>query len=371
MHFKIQRSELLVALSKVNKAVSSNSPLPVLSGIKFEAVNDCLILTGSDSNITIQTSITQNKDILEIFQKGSVVLSSRLISDIIRKLESEYVTLEIVDGSLTRIQGDESVFNLNGYKAVEYPKIDLKEIGEHFKLDSVVLKTIISQTSFASSKQEIRPILTGVNFIAKENQISATATDSYRLAKKTIELNQNIKFNITIPAKSLSDIYSIIEKVEDIDIYVSDRKILFVSSQVKIQTRLIDGTFPDVNRLIPTSYKYELKIDTRDLLNAIDRASLLSSDGNNIVKLTMDEQEIIISSNSQEMGSVKERITASEFIGEPLSISFSAKYVTEAIKSMNTSSVTIYFNGDMSPFIIKDKKDTSITQLVLPVKTYN
>jgi len=371
MNFKIYRSELLLALTKVNKAVSSNSPLPVLSGIKFDVTNDSLILTGSDSNITIQTSIEAKEDVLEIYEKGSVVLGSRLISEIVRKMESDFITLEIIDGALTKIKGNDSTFNLNGYKPMEYPKIELKEVGEHFKINSDILKTIISQTIFATSKVEIRPIFTGVNFVAKDNLLSATATDSYRLAKKTIELNQDIKFNITIPYKSLSDITSIIEKVEDIDVYVSDRKVLFISNQLKIQTRLIDGTYPDVNRLIPETYLYELNIETKDLLSAIDRASLLASDGNSIIKLTMSEQTVLITSNSQEMGSVKEILNACEFKGEPLGISFNSRYVSDAIKSIGSSSVTIYFNGDMNPFIIKDKKDESIIQLVLPVKTYN
>jgi DNA polymerase III, beta subunit len=370
MQLKIQRKELLSALNKVNRAVSSNSPIPILSGIKFDATKTSLTLTGSDSNITIKTIILKQEDLLEVIETGSVVLSSRLITEIIRKLESDFVTLEIIDGILTKIKGDDSTFNLNGFNAIEYPNIDLKESGEHFKINSIILKNIIAQTSFASSKKEIKPIFTGVNFVADEGVLSTTATDSYRLAKKVINLDQNIRFNITIPAKSLTEISNILEKDEDINLYVSDRKILLTSSDVTLQTRLIDGNFPDVNRLIPTTYDYDLKINSKDLLNAIDRASLLATDANHNVKLTMNQNEIVISSNSQEIGSVKEKITAAEFIGEPLSISFSARYVSEAVKSINATLINIYFNGDMKPFVIKDKKDESITQLLLPVKTY-
>lgn len=370
MQFRIQRIELLNALSKVSKAVSSKSPLPVLTGIKFEIIDGKLILTGSDSDITIQTIIQEKENILEIVKEGAVVLSSRFISEIIRKIDSEFVTFDIIDGSLTKITGDNSEFNLNGIKSIDYPKIDLNKTGENFKINSVLLKNVIDQTIFATSDKEARPTLTGVNFKSSVDTIECTATDSYRLAKKYIDVEDNLVFNITIPGKSLNEISKIIEKDEVIDIYITDRKILFVLDNVFIQTRLIDGTFPDTSRLIPTSYDYELNADSRELLSAIDRASLLTSESANIVKLTMDKENVTISSSSQEIGSVEEHLTSAIYEGEPLSISFSAKYLTDAIRAIGSNKITIFFTGQMKPFVVKNKSDLSIIQLVLPVRTY-
>jgi len=370
MQFRILRTELLSALNKVSRAVSSKSPLPVLTGIKFNLTEDALILTGSDSDITIETTIEKNEKKLMIYQPGAVVLAGHYISEIIRKIESEYIDIEIIDGTLTRIKGDRSEFNLNGIKAIDYPKIDLTCRGEHFTLDSLLLKTIITQTVFATSDKETRPILTGVNFRANNGELNCIATDSYRLAKKVINVDENLKFNITIPAKSLNEIAKIIEKVEDIDIYVSERKILFNMNGSIVQTRLIDGAFPDTSRLIPNNFDYELSVDSRDILSAIDRASLFASETSNIVKLTMNDEHIQITSKSQEIGSVEEDLHTAIFNGKPLNISFSAKYVTEAIRSIASSKIKIYFVGDMKPFIIKNDDDESLFQLVLPVRTY-
>ena len=367
MNFKIKRLELLNALTKVSRAVSIKSPLPVLTGIKFDLKEDELILTGSDSDITIQTSIQDHIDIIE---PGSVVLSSKYILEIIKKIDSEDVHIFIVDGTLTRIEGANSRFDLNGTSYIDYPRIDLNKTGVNLQMKSIDLKEAIEQTSFATSEKETRPVLTGVNFKAKDHVLECIATDSYRLAKRILNIDSDISFKIIIPKKSLIEISRIIEKDELIDLYVSDRKVLFVFDHVLIQTRLIDGTFPDTGRLIPDSFDYSMSIDSTSLLNSIDRASLLTNEQTNIVKLTMDQDHVILSSFSQEIGSVEENLSRAFYKGEPLKISFSAKYLTDAIKSINGQKVRVLFTGEMRPFIIKDFEREDIIQLVLPVRTY-
>ena len=367
MNFKIKRLQLLNALTKVSRAVSIKSPLPVLTGIKFDLKEDELILTGSDSDITIQTSIQDHIDIIE---PGSVVLSSKYILEIIKKIDSEDVHIFIVDGTLTRIEGANSRFDLNGTSYIDYPRIDLNKTGVNLQMKSIDLKEAIEQTSFATSEKETRPVLTGVNFKAKNHVLECIATDSYRLAKRILNIDSDISFNIIIPKKSLIEISRIIEKDELIDLYVSDRKVLFVFDHVLIQTRLIDGTFPDTSRLIPDSFDYSMSIDSTSLLNSIDRASLLTNEQTNIVKLTMNQDTVILSSFSQEIGSVEENLSRAFYKGEPLKISFSARYLTDAIKSINGQKVRVLFTGEMKPFIIKDFEREDIIQLVLPVRTY-
>lgn len=367
MNFKIKRLELLNALTKVSRAVSIKSPLPVLTGIKFDLKEDELILTGSDSDITIQTSIQDHIDIIE---PGSVVLSSKYILEIIKKIDSEDVHIFIVDGTLTRIEGANSRFDLNGTSYIDYPRIDLNKTGVNLQMKSIDLKEAIEQTSFATSEKETRPVLTGVNFKAKDHVLECIATDSYRLAKRILNIDSDISFNIIIPKKSLIEISRIIEKDELIDLYVSDRKVLFIFDNVLIQTRLIDGTYPDTTRLIPENFDYSMSVDSVSLLNSIDRASLLSNEQTNIIKLSMNEDEVILSSYSQEIGSVEENLSKAFYKGEPLNISFSARYLNDAIKSINGEKVQVLFTGEMKPFIIKDFEKEDIIQLVLPVRTY-
>jgi DNA polymerase-3 subunit beta len=369
MKFKIKRTMLLHSLSKTTKAVSIRTPLPVLTGIKFELKNDTLILTGSDSDITIQTKIEKNED-LKIYEEGSVVLSAKYILEIVRKMNSEYIDIEMIDGLLTTIRGANSEFNLNGTDALDYPRIDLSKSGTHFLLNAIVLKEIISQTKFAASDKETKPILTGINFKVRDGFLECVATDSYRLAKKIVSIEEEISFNITIPQKSLDEISKIIEKDTMIDVYVSDRKVLFVFDTNIIQTRLIDGTYPDTSRLIPSEETYKLEVNSTDLLQAIDRVSLLSNEQNNIIKLEMNDETVILSSFMQEIGSGEESVTSAFYKGDPLQISFSCKYAIEAIRCFSGSKIRISFTGAMKPFIIKELDKEDVIQLVLPVKTY-
>ena len=369
MKFRINRLKLLNALSKTTKAVSIRSPLPVLTGIKFDLQPDGLILTGSDSDITIQTKIETSDDLV-IEQTGGVVLNSRYILEIVRKIDSDEISLEIIDGSLTRISGATSKFDLNGNDVIDYPRIDLSKTGTKVLINDFTLKDVITQTKFAASEKEHKPILTGINFKAANNQLEVTATDSYRLAKKVVPLDDELTFNITIPQKSLDEIAKIIERDDLIEMYVSDRKVLYVFDNNIIQTRLIDGTFPDTNRLIPESFDYELDIDTHYLLNAIDRVSLLNNEQNNIIKLDMSNEKVILSSYMQEIGSVEEILDRSFYKGDSLSISFSSKYATDALRAFNEPKVKILFTGAMKPFIVKDYEKDDLIQLVLPVRTY-
>lgn len=369
MHFKIKRLKLLNALAKSARAVSIRSPLPVLTGVKFDLKEDQLILTGSDSDITIQTVILADED-LTVYETGAVVLNSRYILDIVRKINSDEIEIEIIDGLLTRIKGNHIEFNLNGTDALEYPRIDLSKTGTHFMINSIILKNIISETKFAASDKETRPILTGINFKAHDHQLECIATDSYRLAKKTIHLDEDITFNITIPKMSLDEISKIIEKDEIIELYVSDRKVLFVFDNNIIQTRLIDGNYPDTSRLIPSQFDYTLNIHKMDLINAIERVSLLLSEQNNIIKLEMSDENVILSSYQQEIGSVEEVLSTSFYKGNPLNISFSSKYANDAIKSFSGEKIKILFTGEMKPFIVKDQEKDDLLQLVLPVRTY-
>ena len=369
MKFRINRLKLLNALSKTTKAVSIRSPLPVLTGIKFDLQPDGLILTGSDSDITIQTKIETSDDLV-IEQTGGVVLNSRYILEIVRKIDSDEISLEIIDGSLTRISGATSKFDLNGNDVIDYPRIDLSKTGTKVLINAFTLKDVITQTKFAASEKEHKPILTGINFKAANNQLEVTATDSYRLAKKVVPLDDELTFNITIPQKSLDEIAKIIERDDLIEMYVSDLKVLYVFDNNIIQTRLIDGTFPDTNRLIPESFDYELDIDTHYLLNAIDRVSLLNNEQNNIIKLDMSNEKVILSSYMQEIGSVEEILDRSFYKGDSLSISFSSKYATDALRAFNEPKVKILFTGAMKPFIVKDYEKDDLIQLVLPVRTY-
>jgi len=367
MKFTIKRTVLLDALAKVSRAVSLKSPLPVLTGIKFDLDNEGLLLTGSDSDIVIQTKITDN---LTIEEPGAVVLSSRYILDIVRKIDSETISFQILDGALTRIEGASSQFNLNGISSVDYPRVAVDRSGTHLQMDAMKLKELIDKTSFATSEAETRPVLTGVNFKYTNQVLTCVATDSYRLAQMSAPMADDLSFNIIIPKKSLVEISRIVDKDGVIDLYVSSRRVVFTIGGYTIVTRLIDGKFPDTSHLIEASYPYELSVGTAALLGAIDRATLLSDSATkNIVKLTMSSDEVVLTGSSQEIGSAEEVLPEAFFKGEgSLTISFSGRYLADAVRSINGETVRLFFTGGMRPFVVKDYEKDDNIQIVLPIR---
>lgn len=371
MNFKISKSVFYNALLVVSRAISNFSPLPAFSGIKIEAKSDCLVLIGSDSDISIKTLIrASEEESLKIKETGSIVIESKYILEIIRKMDSSEIEFEMIENASARIISTTSEIKINGMRSNEYPNIDFTCPAMKFEMKSDILKEIISQTTFATSKSEIRPVLTGVNFNCVNSRLNCIATDSYRLAKKTIDLENELNFNITIPSRNLIEVMKTLELDENVMIAVSDKKAQFVIQNTLIQTRLIDGSFPETERLIPVSFAYELEIDSQDILSAIDRASFIKNDGVSVIKLSLDENECLLSSRAQEVGSSKENLTKATFKGEHLDISFNGLYVFDALKAINRGKVRFSFSGEMKPFIIQSVDDQSVLQLVLPLRTY-
>ena len=371
MYFKVSKKNFYNALSVASRAISTFSPLPAFSGIKIDAKEDCLVLTGSDSDISIQTTLKKSGDCtLEIRDMGTIVIEAKYILEIVRKIDADEVEFEMIDGSLSKISGNTAEFRINGMKSNEYPSIDFTKPRESFAITEEELKKIIVQTSFATSDKETRPVLTGVNFHCSGNELQCVATDSYRLAKKTIMIHEDINFNITVPGKSLQEVVKTLDQEGDVIIAVNDKKAQFIIQDTIIQTRLIDGAYPETNRLIPLQFDYELTIDTKDLLSAIDRASFIKNDGVSVIKFTLSENECILSSKSVEVGSSVEVLNSASFQGAPLEISCNGRYVFEAIRALGGSLVKFSLCGEMKPFIITSLDDDQILQLVLPVRTY-
>lgn len=372
MKFTIKKQALYKTLSSVGRASSNFSPLPILSGIKFDLYNDSLTLTASDSSISIQEIIYSNEDNqLIILEEGSVVLDSRYVLESVRKLDNDIISIEIVDGALTRISANKAEYMINGSKADLYPEIDFSKPADSFKIPGDQLAQIIRQTAFVCSTSEDRPIFTGVNFKTDGNHLHAVATDSYRLAKKVIELDESFDFNISVPANNLYEVQKSINDNQDVEIAVSDKLVQFYAGGSLIQSRLIDGIFPDVNRLIPKEFGFELKIDKNHFIEAIDRSSFLKNEGYWTVKLEASQDKIELSSRSQEIGSSQEVLQAVDYIGGALKISFSGKYMIDALKSLRSNIIDVKFVGDMQAFILTDPEDDSIVQLVLPVRTFD
>lgn len=371
MKFIIKQEILLESLYHASRAISPRNLIPILTGIKFDLNEEGLYLSASDTDISIRCFIP-TKDIVEVREYGSIVIGGKYIVEIIKKLPNTNIMIEVMDGHKMIVSTDNTEFNLNGINSNEFPNLDLEETKEPIILKTNLIKKIIAQTFFATSRNESRPLLTGINFRIEDNLMEVIATDSYRLAKKSIQLDRVLEnsINIVIPGKNLLELDKIIgDDNENLELHIFENKILFKYKQILFLSRLLSGTYPATSSIIPNEFKVQVECSCNGLFEMIDRASLLTSDRDkNTIKLELGHQEMVISSNSPEIGKVEEKMIVDS--SDEISISFSSKYMLDSIKSFETSNVTLYMNNDNSPIIIKSSEDDSLIQLVLPIKTY-
>ena len=375
MKFTIKRELLLEALNKVSKAISTKNLIPVLAGIKFELKKKKLTLTASDNDITIQTVIESLKDEdFKIENEGSIIITGKYILDIVRKLTDEFINIEVVDDLKILIYTDKAEFNLNGISESEYPNIGLEESKKKIDIKADVLKSIVYQTAFASSNEESKPVLTGINFNIVGDVLECNSTDSYRLARKVIKLEKESEenYNIVIPSHNIVEFTRIIGSDEkNVELHIFGNKILFKTGNLKFESRLINGTYPNTSNLLPDESLLVINTNLNEFYSVIDRVSILTSDKEkNIVTLETQGNTLILKSSSAEIGRVEEKMEINKNNSEDIKISFSAKYMMEALKSFSTETVDLHFVGEIKPILIKSSEDETLTQLVLPIRTY-
>ena len=369
MKFIVKKEILMESLNNTARAISTKNLIPILTGIKFELTKNGLYLYASDTDISIRTFISKEK-LTDIKEEGSIVIVGKYIVEIVRKMPNTDITMEVIDGYKLIISTDNTEFNLNGINPNEFPNLDLDETREPIIINNNVFKEIINQTVFATSQNESRPLLTGINFIIDNNKLEVLATDSYRLARKLVFIDKEIdnKVNIVIPGKNLIELSKMLDDKGFIEMHLFSNKVLFKYDNMVFLTRLLSGTYPTTSNIIPKDFNIELECNFNDLFNMIDRASLLTSDREkNTIKLSLDKNELMISSNSPEIGRVEEKV---EVVSDKkIDISFSSKFMLDAIKSFNKEKIIICMNTESSPIVIKSSEDDSLIQLVLPIKT--
>lgn len=380
MKIRILKHELNESIQHVSKAISSRTTIPILTGIKLEVNFQGMTLTASDTDISIQAFIPaedHDKQIVQIERPGSVVLPAKFFVEIIKKLPSQEIEMEVKDGFQTLIRSGSTDIQMVGLDPEEFPVLPSIEEDQIIMIPGDLLKNMIKQTAFSISTNETSPILTGILWNLSDNHFKFVATDRHRLASRTAVLvdADDIRFsNIVISGKTLNELSKIIpDQNTMIEIVVADNQVLFKIDRILFYTRILDGTYPDTSKIIPTTYKTELVLDTKKLADSIDRAYLLSrEEKTNIVRLqTMEDGTIEISSSSSELGKVTEQLEVAKFEGDPLRISFNSKYMLDVLKVVESQQLHIGFTGAMSPIIIKPLDDSQSLYLILPYRTTN
>ncbi len=372
MKLLIEKNILIEGLSCVSRALSTRNIIPVLNGIKFDLKKEGLYLTATDNDITIQYFIDK-KRIQSIDETGCSVIYGKSLLDIIRRLPDSNILIENFENNEVSFKTENSNYNFNCFSEEDFPNINLDEIKNPIILDSTKFKEVINKTSFACSTQESRPLLTGVNIKIQGDLFECTATDSYRLSKVSLSLNKvySENVNIVIPARNINEFVKIINDDDEIEMHVFSNKVIFKLKELIFQSSLLNGNYPNTNNSIAKEFKYVVKANLKDFYNTLDRASLLTqSKDKNIIDVELNENEFIIRASSLEMGKVEEKLNIENETNNSLKISFSAKYMLDALRMFNKEYVYVLMNGEISPIILKEVENDELIELILPMKTF-
>lgn len=379
MKFTIKRNAFIKKLTDVQRAISSKTAIEILTGLKITATENSITLTGSDSDISIENEISTDDSNYELLidEPGSIVLPARFFSEIIKRLPENTFTINVNDHFQATITSGQTEYQVNGVDADNYPHLPEIDTNEQLTIPADIMKQVINQTVIAVSTQESRPLLTGVHLTIKDGELHAVATDSHRLSQRKVKLSgaEKIDYDIIVPGRSLIELSRMIaDSTGSLEIQIAENQILFNFDNTAFYSRLLEGMYPDTDRLIPQSSETEIELNAVSLLHAIERASLLSHEGrNNVVKLSLnsENQTAVLSSNSPEVGNIEEELQFDKLIGNDIEISFNPDYMKAALQAFGQAEVRLSLTLPLRPFTLMPTEDSEdFIQLITPVRTY-
>ena len=369
----VSTKEFLESLDEVGNAVSTKSPIPCLTSVYLKVNDDKIILLGSDTNTAIKKVLFKEDENFNVIENGECLVEYKLFKAILSKLNNDLSVFYTKDNQFV-IENGKSVYRLNMINAEEYPKIEFKKLENEIILKTEDLKSIISNVSFACSTSEKKPILTGVNFNCSNSELNCVGTDTYRLAKFNLNLENVNDVNFTFPRQSLIALDKIINKTKEEFItilYDNKNEIVINVDNVLYKTRLLDGNYPNTDKIFANTYSHKVKIDKQQLIDIIDRLNVLAKVDINycIVKIEFkNDGTLIVTSTNSQIGNAKETMEYSSDDKFDLTLACNSDFLIQALNSFNQELVEINLQSELRPFCITSEENSNLIQILLPVK---
>ena len=371
MKLSVERSYLLKAISQAQSVVERRNTIPILSNVLIEAEGETAKFRATDLDIeVVDTALAQ------IEQPGSITVSAITLHEIVRKLpDGALVTLtgDLEKGRLT-VEAGRSNFSLATLPKEDFPIMASSEYSSNFSVNAAILRRLFDKSKFAVSTEETRYYLNGVYMhIASSDGgkvLRCVATDGHRLARIDSELPEGASDmpGIIVPRKTVGELRKLLDDDElKIAVSVSETKIRFATPEITLTSKVIDGTFPDYTRVIPNENLRRLEVDANDFAKAVDRVATVSSERSRAVKLSMDEDRLILSVNAPDSGAAEEELAVA-YGDEPLEIGFNAKYLLEIASQVDRENAVFLFNSSGDLTLMREGNDTSAVYFVMPMR---
>lgn len=364
MRFSCASADLMNGLSIATRALSARSPLPIFEGVLLESCDEGLKLTCSDSSLSIVTRVPAT-----IEEEGRVVLPGRLFSEVVRKMPSGEVSGSVSQNfsAVFRCMGSRTT--IAGQSAENFPELPEIAAESTVEFKQPQLKDMIRQTSFAISSDESRMILTGSLLEIADGEARLVALDGFRLAIRLQEISGSQRMAAVIPGKVLAEVAKILsdDEQQNVSLTIGGNQLLAGLGDTEVYAQLIEGEYIKYRQIMPHEWKTRVKVKREEMAQCIDRASLMAREGkSNLVKLSVHEDRMVITSNS-EMGDVYEELSI-ECQGEGLDIAFNVKYMSDVVRAVDDEELYMCFNSSVSPCVITPTQGNAFTYLVLPVR---
>jgi len=364
-----KQEKLIKALNIVSKAVSPTSTLGITKGILIKTEGDMQIsLSATDIQISITTKIEGI-----VNEHGGVVVSARLFTDLVRKLPAGDILIATDEKNLVTIKTEKSEYELQGKEEGEFPRIDTDEEGKKLKIEKEILKDLIEGTAFAASTDESRGVITGVLFELKEGVLSFVALDGYRVAirRERSESFAGEEAKAVIPAKLMREVAKILADTpggeEEALLDIDDRRMKLFTEDTQVRVNLLEGEYIKYRDVLPKENKINTLLGRGELLEAVERAAMLKSEGKNaFVRFSVSDGAVTVSSRADE-GRGRETVAA-EKTGDDIEIGFDARFMMDALKAIPDATVEMHYNTSVSPCLIKPAGGDKFEYLILPVR---
>ena len=363
MKIVCSKSNLVKGVSIVSKAVPSKTTMPILECILIDASTDVIKLTANDMELGIETRIEG-----DIVERGIIALNARIFSEIVRKLPDNDVTIETDTDNQTMINCEKAKFNIAAQSGEDFSYLPVIEKEDYITVSEFTLKEVIRQTIFSIADNDTNKMMTGELFEIEENILKVVSLDGHRISIRKIELKENYApKKVIVPGKTLQEISKIIggEAEADVDISFTKNHIVFEFDKTVVVSRLIEGDYFKIDQMLSSDYETKVRINKKELLDCIDRATLLIKEGDKkpiIIDIRDESMELKIKS---QIGSMDEEIFITKE-GKDLMIGFNPKFLIDALRVIDDEEVDLYYMNAKAPCFIKDEKQSYI-YLILPV----
>lgn len=366
MKISCLRTDLAEAVSNVSRAVSTKATIPALEGVLIKAYDGKLNISGYNLEIGITTDIEAT-----IQNEGEIVVSAKLFLDIVRKLPEEIVFIETDDRMITYITCGQVDYQIVGMSSVEYPDLPSFEQTDGITVNEKILRDMIRQTVYAVSENTAKPIYTGSLFEIENGIFKIVAVDGYRMAIRSENVDSESNTSFVVPGKTQQEVLKLLNEDEkNVEIIIGMRHITFRVKNYRVISRLIEGTFLDYKTTIPKEEKTEVVINTRKIINSVERMSLLNNDRiQSPVRCKFSDDEIKLSCASA-VGRANDVISV-PVIGESVEIGFNNRYLLDALKNSDTDEIKLVLNGALAPMIVKPVKGDCFLSIVVPMRLAN